>query len=63
MQYEIKYDPSYSMLEVHLEKGERITGEAGALTYMTPNIDVQTRMRERSIFYQVILGTLRKNWL
>jgi uncharacterized protein (TIGR00266 family) len=58
MQYEIKYDPSYSMLEVQLEKGERITGEAGALTYMTPNIDVKTRTRERSI-----LGTLKTSIL
>ncbi len=53
MRYDIKYDPSYSMLVVDLERGERITGEAGSLTYMTPNIDVRTRTRERSI-----LGTL-----
>jgi len=53
MMYDIKYDPSYSMLVVDLERGERITGEAGSLTYMTPNIDVRTRARERSI-----LGTL-----
>ncbi len=49
MKYEIKYQPSYSMLEVLLEKGERITGEAGALTYMSPNIDVKTRTRKRSL--------------
>ena len=53
MKYDLKYSPSYSMLVVDLEPGERITGEAGALTYMTPNIDVETRMRERGI-----LGTL-----
>jgi uncharacterized protein (TIGR00266 family) len=58
MQYEIKYDPSYSMLVVELESGERITGEAGALTYMTPNIEVRTRTRERSI-----LGTLKTSIL
>ena len=49
MRYEIKYSPSYSMLVVDLEAGERVTGEAGALTYMTPNIDVETRLRERGI--------------
>jgi len=49
MEYEIKYRPSYSMLVVDLEAGEQITGEAGALTYMTPNIDVRTRLRERGI--------------
>ncbi|MFB0558849.1 MAG: TIGR00266 family protein [Candidatus Bathyarchaeia archaeon] len=53
MRYEIKYDPSYAMLVVDLEAGERITGEAGAMTYMTPNVEVQTRRRERSI-----LGTI-----
>ena len=58
MEYEIKYQPSYSMLEVQLEKGERITGEAGALTYMSPNIDVKTRTRERSL-----LGSLKTSLL
>jgi len=53
MKYEIKYDPSYAMLVVDLEAGEKITGEAGAMTYMSPNVDVQTRRRERSI-----LGTI-----
>ena len=58
MKYEIKYDPSYSMLVLDLEAGERITGEAGALTYMTPNIIVKTRTREKSL-----LGTLKTSIL
>lgn len=49
----MKYDPSYSMLVVNLEPGEQITGEAGAMTYMTPTVEVRTRKREKSI-----LGTL-----
>ena len=53
LKYSIKYDPSYSMLVVDLEAGEKITGEAGAMTYMSPNIEVVTRQRERSI-----LGTI-----
>ncbi|MGD2200543.1 MAG: TIGR00266 family protein [Candidatus Bathyarchaeota archaeon] len=53
MEYKVKYDPSYAMLVVSLGAGERITGEAGAMTYMTPNIDVRTRRREKSI-----LGTI-----
>ncbi|KON31424.1 hypothetical protein AC482_00890 [miscellaneous Crenarchaeota group-15 archaeon DG-45] len=53
MKYDIKYDPSYAMLVVDLEAGESLTGEAGAMTYMSPNIDVQTRRREKSI-----LGTI-----
>lgn len=53
MKYEIKYEPSYAMLVVDLEAGEKITGEAGAMTYMTPSVDVVTHRRERSI-----LGTI-----
>jgi len=49
LEYEIKYRPSYSMLVVKLEPGEKITAESGALTYMSPNIEVHTRRREKSI--------------
>ncbi len=58
MKYEIKYEPSYAMLVVDLEAGESIVGEAGAMTYMTPNIDVQTRMREKSILGTIGLSIL-----
>lgn len=49
MEYEIKYKPSYSMLVVRLEQDEKITAEAGSLTYMDPNIEVHTRKREKSL--------------
>lgn len=49
MRYEIKYKPSYSMLVVNLDQGETITAEAGAMTYMDPNIEVHTRKREKSL--------------
>lgn len=49
MNYEIRYRPSYAMLVVHLTPGDLITAEAGAMTYMTPDIGVKTRMRERGI--------------
>jgi uncharacterized protein (TIGR00266 family) len=49
MKYEIKYKPSYSMLVVSLEKGETITGEAGAMTYMDTTIEPHTRKREKSL--------------
>ena len=49
MRYEIKYRPSYSMLVVGLEQGEKVTAEAGAMTYMDPNIEVHTRKREQSL--------------
>ena len=45
LKFEIKYRPSYSLLEVQLEEGQTITAEAGALTYMTSNIEVKTRSR------------------
>jgi len=38
MEYNIKYQPSYAMLVVDLKENEGITGEAGAMTYMSPTI-------------------------
>ena len=58
MEYEIKYKPSYSMLVVRLEPNESITAESGSMTYMDPNIDVQTRRRERSILGSIGLKLL-----
>jgi uncharacterized protein (TIGR00266 family) len=58
LDYKIKYQPSYSLLEVILDKEEYITGEAGALTYMSPNIEIKTRTRERSF-----LGSLKTSIL
>ena len=49
MKYEIKYKPSYSLLVVNLDKGESITGESGAMTYMDPTIEAHTRKREKSL--------------
>ena len=46
------------MLVVQLDSGESITAESGAMTYMTPAIDVHTRMREKSL-----LGTLGLKFL
>ena len=37
------------MLVIKLEPNEIVTAEAGAMTYMEPNIDIQTRKREKSI--------------
>jgi uncharacterized protein (TIGR00266 family) len=53
MKCEIKYQPSYAMLVVHLSPGETITAEAGSMTYMNSFMEVHTRMREKGI-----LGTL-----
>lgn len=45
VEYEIKYRPSYSLLEVQLPPEGIITAEAGAMTYMSSNIEVKTRTR------------------
>lgn len=53
LNYEIKYRPSYSLLEIKLEASQLIRAEAGAMTYMSSNIQVSTHMREKGF-----LGTL-----
>ncbi len=45
VKYEIKYRPSYSLLEVQLPADGMITAEAGAMTYMSKNVEVKTRTR------------------
>jgi uncharacterized protein (TIGR00266 family) len=56
MKHEIKYKPSYSMLVVNLEQGEKITAESGAMTYMDPNIEAHTRKREKSLLGSIGLA-------
>ncbi|MBC7121129.1 MAG: TIGR00266 family protein [Candidatus Methanosuratus sp.] len=52
MDYEIRYRPSNSMVVLKLKDGEAAVGESGAMTYMSPNIEVRTRSRSG------ILGSL-----
>lgn len=58
MRYEIKYRPSYSMLTVYLDQNESIIAEAGAMSYMTPNIEIRTRTRQRSIWSALKLSII-----
>lgn len=60
VKYEIKYKPSYSMLAVSLERGDSMVAEAGAMTYMDPNIEVHTRMREKSLLGSLGLSVIGK---
>ena len=46
------------MLVVKLKPNESITAESGSMTYMNPNIDVQTRRREKSILGSIGLKLL-----
>jgi uncharacterized protein (TIGR00266 family) len=48
------------MLVVKLEPNESVTAEAGAMTYMEPNIAVKTRKRERSLLGTIGLALLGK---
>ena len=45
MQYEILCQPTYSAVEVQLDPGERIVAEAGAVSWMTANIQTETGTR------------------
>lgn len=58
LEFEIKYRPSYSMLVVRLKPSQSITAESGAMTYMSPNIQVKTRMREKSVLETIGLKVL-----
>ncbi len=56
IKYEIKYSPSYSLLEVQLPANGYITAEAGAMTYMSSNVEVKTHTRAEQ---SGVLGTLK----
>lgn len=58
MDYDIKYKPSYSMLVVNLKEGEKVTAEAGSMTFMDPNIEVQTTQREKGFLESVGVALL-----
>jgi len=57
MRYEIIHRPSFSLLDVQLDRGEEIQAEAGAMVYMSPTIEVQTKARGG------ILGALKRSVL
>ncbi|MCK4243499.1 TIGR00266 family protein [Candidatus Bathyarchaeota archaeon] len=60
LKYEIKYRPSYSLLEVEIPVGSHITAEAGSMTYMSGNIKVETRTRMKK---SGIWGTIKVSLL
>ena len=60
VKFEIKYGPSYALLEVQLPENGHIIAEAGALTYMSSNINVETRTRMRETG---IWGTIKVSLL
>ncbi|MDQ1280034.1 MAG: hypothetical protein QG670_1296 [Thermoproteota archaeon] len=60
LKFEIKYSPSYSLLEVQLPDNGHVIAEAGAMTYMSSNIEVETRTRMKD---SGILGTIKVSLL
>src|SRR5450759_96760 len=42
MQYEIMYQPSYSLLELQLDLSESVVAESDAMVSMTPSVKMET---------------------
>ncbi len=42
MQTDIQFSPAYAMATIHLDPGEAVQAEAGAMMAMTPGIDIKT---------------------
>jgi uncharacterized protein (TIGR00266 family) len=53
IEYDIKFRPVYSLLEVNLSEGQTLKGEAGAMVYMDPNIDIKTKKSGGGFFKTV----------
>jgi uncharacterized protein (TIGR00266 family) len=50
VRHEILYQPSYSLAIVHLEKGEQIMAESGAMVSMSPTIKLEAKMSGGGLF-------------
>lgn len=44
MKYDILYEGAFAMLKVHIEQGEAIKAESGAMVSMSPNVDIKGTM-------------------
>ena len=42
MKTEISYSPAFAMATVHMDQGESVKAEAGAMMAMTPSVEIQT---------------------
>ena len=57
MKYEIKHRPSFSLLEVELERGESLQAESGAMVHMSPTIRLETKAKGG------VFGALKRSML
>lgn len=44
MKYDILYEGAFAMLKVHIEQGEAIKAESGAMVSMSPNVEIKGTM-------------------
>jgi len=58
MEHEIRHRPSYALLDVSLDPGERITAEAGAMVSHTASVDIETKKGSDSIFQSLKTSVL-----
>ena len=56
-EYEIKFSPSYSILNIYLKKDQTILAEAGSMIYHDVSIGIKTRKANKS-FWKSIVRTL-----
>jgi uncharacterized protein (TIGR00266 family) len=50
LRHEILYQPSYSLAVVHLERGEQIMAESGAMVSMSPTIKLEAKVSGGGFF-------------
>jgi uncharacterized protein (TIGR00266 family) len=50
LRHEILYQPSYSLAVVHLDKGEQIMAESGAMVSMSPTIKLEAKVSGGGFF-------------
>ncbi|MFV1992028.1 MAG: AIM24 family protein [Acidimicrobiales bacterium] len=58
MRTEISYSPSFAMATVHLDVGESIHGEAGAMMTMSPSLELETSTRSPDDFISWLVPKL-----
>lgn len=66
MRYEIGYQPSYSLAIMHLEPGEAIRCESGAMVSMSSELKLEAKMNagsQTSGFFGRALGALKRSVL
>ncbi|MGH9991390.1 MAG: TIGR00266 family protein [Nitrososphaera sp.] len=57
MQFQIMKEPM-AILDVHLDSGEKITAESGAMVYMKGDIEIKTRTREGGLLKKLKVTAL-----